>query len=94
MRTLQTLETHLTICNEKGLHVRAATALAQTAGRYQSTVTIEHDGTRANAKSVMHLLLLTAAHGTTVSVRASGVDAREALDMITALIERGFGEEG
>lgn len=89
---MATLEKTLVIPNEKGLHVRAATILAQTAGRFSSSIVIEHAGERANAKSIMNLLLLTASKGTHVHVTASGEDAQEALGAIAELVERGFYE--
>lgn len=89
---MDTLEQTLTITNTKGLHVRAATALSQTASRYDATITLEHGGERANAKSVMNLLLLVAPKGARVRVNAAGPDARAALDAIAELIEAGFGE--
>ena len=80
------------IINSKGLHVRAATLLAQLTASFSATVTVEHAGERANAKSVMNLLLLTAPMGATVRVEASGDDAEEALIAVRALISSGFGE--
>ncbi len=80
------------IINSKGLHVRAATLLAQLTAGFSATVTVEHAGERANAKSVMNLLLLTAPMGATVRVEASGEDAQEALKEICDLISNGFGE--
>ena len=80
------------IVNAKGLHVRAATLLAQLAGSYDATITVEHNGECANAKSVMNLLLLTAPMGASVRVEAEGADAAEALAAVEALIQSGFGE--
>lgn len=80
------------IVNSKGLHVRAATLLAQLSATFSATVTIEHLGERANAKSVMNVLLLTAPMGATVRVLAEGEDADAALDAIRGLIASGFGE--
>ncbi len=89
---MDTLQKTLTIQNEKGLHVRAATVLAQTASRFASSVTLEHGGEKANGKSVMNLLLLTAAKGTQVHVTVSGDDAQAAMEAVTQVIESGFGE--
>ena len=89
---MDTIERTLTIKNSKGLHVRAATALSQTASRFDATITIEHGGERANAKSVMNLLLLVAPQGAVVRVNASGNDARAALEAVSELIDNGFGE--
>jgi len=90
MAVTQREEKILTIVNSKGLHVRAATLLAQTAGRFDAVVTVEHAGERANGKSIMNLLLLTASMGTRVQVTTEGDDAEAAMAAVTNLIERGF----
>ncbi|MEZ4265224.1 MAG: HPr family phosphocarrier protein [Myxococcota bacterium] len=89
---MSTLERTVTIGNSKGLHVRAATMLAREAGRFHAEVTLEHRGVQANGKSVMNLLLLTAAKGAEVRVRVIGEDAVEALAAVVGVIEGGFGE--
>ncbi len=78
--------------NAKGLHVRAATALSQTAGRFDAEVVVVHNGQRSSTKSVMNLLLLTAPHGAEVTVEARGREAEAAVQAICALIAAGFGE--
>ena len=81
------------IINERGLHARAATKLVQVASRYPCEVTLfgeEADG--VNAKSVMGVLLLCGAKGTTVRVRAQGVGATECVEAIGHLIAQRFGE--
>jgi phosphocarrier protein len=80
------------VVNELGLHARAATKLVQLASRYRCEVELEKDGQRANAKSVMGVLLLCGSKGTTLTVHTTGADAHEALRAIGALIEGGFGE--
>lgn len=82
----------LVIPNEKGLHVRAATSLARTAGRFASTVTVMRGDEQVDAKSIMGLLLLTASQGTTIVVEAKGGDAAEAVAAIGELVESGFFE--
>jgi phosphocarrier protein len=89
---MPTAERTLTIVNAKGLHVRAATVLAQTAARFGATVTVARGGDKANGKSVMNLLLLTAAKGTEVHVTTAGDDAEEALAAVSKVIEDGFYE--
>ncbi|MCB9727618.1 MAG: HPr family phosphocarrier protein [Deltaproteobacteria bacterium] len=89
---MTTLESTVRIGNSKGLHVRAATMLAREAVRFASNVTLEHRGVQANGKSVMNLLLLTAAHGAEVRVVVTGDDADEALAAVVRVIESGFGE--
>lgn len=81
------------IVNELGLHARAATKLVQLASRYRAEVELEKDGQRANAKSVMGVLLLCGAKGTKLTVHAQGDDARDAVEAIGALIAGRFGEE-
>jgi phosphocarrier protein HPr len=66
--------------------------IAQQAGTFASTITVEHAGERANAKSVMNLLLLTAPLGASVRIEAKGDDAQDALKAIVALVTSGFGE--
>ena len=80
------------IVNTKGLHVRAATVLAQLAGSFSSNVVLEHAGERANAKSVMNLLLLTAPIGATITVIIDGEDSLNAMEAVGSLIMNGFGE--
>jgi phosphocarrier protein HPr len=80
------------IKNQLGLHARAATKLVQTATKFPCEVEIEHDGQSTNAKSVMGVLLLCGAKGTTVEVRATGVGAQACIDAIGALIDNRFGE--
>lgn len=81
------------IVNELGLHARAATKLVQLASKYPTCeVQIAHDGQTANAKSVMGVLLLCGAKGTTVEVTASGDGAKACVDAIGELIAQRFGE--
>ncbi len=89
-----TLTKTLTIRNPKGLHVRAATILANALKPFDAEVTLSYGDQSANAKSVMHLLLLTAVQGAEVEVAAVGVQAQEALAAVSSVIEDGFGEGG
>ena len=81
------------IQNRLGLHARAAALFVQTATRYRSDVTLEKDGVEVNGKSIMGLMMLAAAKGSEVIVRASGPDERDALETIAALIMDKFHEE-
>jgi phosphocarrier protein len=82
-----------TIVNAKGLHARAAMKLVQIASRYPGEVTVAGpDGQRANAKSVMGVLLLCGSQGTTIEVRARGADPNGVVDAIGRLIADRFGE--
>jgi phosphocarrier protein HPr len=81
------------IINELGLHARAAAKLVRTAEQFESSVALSKDAQRADAKSIMGLLLLCGTQGSRVTVRAQGPDASEAVRAIGALIASRFGEE-
>jgi phosphocarrier protein len=83
----------LLIVNKLGLHARAASHLVKTASGFKAQVTVERDGARANAKSIMGLMLLAAAKGHTVTVTADGEDEAAALAAVEALIRDRFHEE-
>lgn len=87
------VERTVRIMNKLGLHARAAALLVQTSGRYASEVTIEKDGVEVNGKSIMGLMMLAAAKGTDVTVRADGTDEGDALAGIEKLIADKFNEE-
>lgn len=83
-----------TIVNEKGMHARAASALARLASKYPCEISLSGpEEAGVNAKSVMGVLLLCGAKGTTIDVEARGDDAQSAVDAIGALIADRFGEE-
>ena len=81
------------IRNRLGLHARAAAKFVHTATRYSSQIRVGRDGKLMDGKSIMGILLLAAAAGTSVIIIADGVDEREAIDALCRLIEGGFGEE-
>lgn len=89
---MATLSKTLIIRNPKGLHVRAATVLANALKAFEAEVTLSHGEQSANAKSVMHLLLLTAGQGSQVEVSVVGTQAQQALETVSSVIEDGFGE--
>lgn len=80
------------IVNELGLHARAATKLVQLASKYPCDVEIENNGQKANAKSVMGVLLLCGGKGSRVELRAKGERAEECVAAIGTLIAERFGE--
>jgi phosphotransferase system HPr (HPr) family protein len=82
----------LLIRNRLGLHARAAAKLVQAASRFKSKVTVLKGTEEVDAKSILGILLLAAAQGTTIQVTAVGDDAEEALDAIENLIESRFDE--
>jgi phosphocarrier protein HPr len=85
-------EKTLVIQNELGLHARAATKLVQLASKYPCELTVSKDGHEVNGKSIMGVLMLVASKGTTITLRAKGERAGEAIVALTALIDDKFGE--
>ena len=86
------VEAEVTIVNELGLHARAAVKLTQTAQRFPCEITLSRDDQRANAKSVMGVLLLCGSKGTKIMVEADGAGAEEAVAAIGSLVADRFGE--
>jgi phosphocarrier protein HPr len=82
----------LVVQNEVGLHARPAKNLVSLLNKYSSSVFIEKDGYRVNAKSIIGVLTLAAGRGTVLKVIAEGTDAAEALDAVEKLFAEGFGE--
>ena len=87
------VERQFTIINELGMHARAATRFVQVANRYHADIDVEKDGQTVNGKSIMGVLMLVAAQGTVIKVRARGDDAEEAMAALAELITNKFGEE-
>jgi phosphocarrier protein len=86
-------EQRLQITNELGMHARAATKFVQTANKYGSVITVEKDGQQVNGKSIMGVLMLVAAKGSWITVRAQGDDANDALAALATLVKDKFGED-
>jgi phosphocarrier protein len=87
------IERQLEIVNRLGLHARAAAKLVNTAGRFQSRVTMTKDGEEVDAKSILGVLLLAASQGTQLSIRCEGDDESDCMQAVSALIADRFGEE-
>jgi len=81
------------IVNKLGLHARPSAKLTQLASSFSSKVFMSRNGRRVNAKSIMGVMMLAAAKGSTVSLETDGDDEVEAMDALAALISSGFGEE-
>jgi phosphocarrier protein len=84
---LELLERTVKVVNNLGLHARVATRMAQAMQNYSCNVTLVKDDVEVNAKSVLGLLLLAAAPGTELLVRAQGPDRQKAVEEIRRLIE-------
>ena len=87
------VEREFDILNRLGLHARAAARLVRLANGFASEIHLEKDGVEVNGKSIMGVLMLAAPKDTKILVRASGLDAEEALAAIGDLIARKFEEE-
>lgn len=82
----------VTINNQVGLHARPATFFIQKANEFKSSIWIEKDDRRVNAKSLLGVLSLGIVKGTAVNIVADGVDENEAIDTLSALIDSDFSE--
>jgi len=78
------------VINPLGLHARAAARFVGLAGRYDSRIQVTHGSRTIDGKSILGLLLLSAAKGSTLTIGAEGEDAVEALEALSALVARGF----
>ncbi len=83
----------LEIQNRKGLHARAAAAFVKTVEQFDAEVTVERIGQSVNGCSIMGLMMLAAAKGTSIEVKICGTQAKEALEAISELVNNKFGEE-
>ncbi len=81
------------ITNKLGLHARAAAMLVQISNKYKSRIFLERDGKQVNGKSILGILTLACPMGSSLVVRAEGVDEDKALEEIGRLIENKFGED-
>ena len=82
----------VTITNSSGLHARPATFFIQKANTYKSSIWVEKDERKVNAKSLLGVLSLGIAKDMTVTLIADGQDEEEAVAGIVALVNSGFSE--
>lgn len=83
----------LVIVNKLGLHARAAVKLVELASGFSSDVVLVRGTKRVSGKSIMGVMMLAASQGVTLELVVDGGDESEALEKITQLVEKGFGEE-
>jgi len=86
------LQREVEIINKLGLHARASAKLTEVAGRFKSSVWVSRNGRRVNAKSIMGVMMLAAAKGSTLVVETEGPDEQEAMAAVTRLIANRFQE--
>ena len=82
----------VTITNNVGLHARPATFFIQKANSYKSSIWVEKEDRRVNAKSLLGVLSLGIVKGMTITLIADGNDEAEALEGLATLIDSGFAE--
>lgn len=81
---------NVTIKNSVGLHARPATFFIQKANSYKSSVWVEKEDCRVNAKSLLGVLSLGIVEGMTITLIADGSDEAAAIDGLVALVDSGF----
>ncbi|HSM97868.1 MAG TPA: HPr family phosphocarrier protein [Gallionella sp.] len=86
------LKQDVLIFNKLGLHARASAKLTQLASSFRCEVMMSRNSRRVNAKSIMGVMMLAAAKGTTISIETDGEDEAEAMQALLKLINDYFGE--
>jgi phosphocarrier protein HPr len=86
------IEHEIEIKNKLGLHARAAAKLVHCAARFRSDIKIRKGDEEVDGKSILGILLLAAARGTIITIKANGEDEAEAVQAIEALIDAKFDE--
>ncbi|HEY7287538.1 MAG TPA: HPr family phosphocarrier protein [Vicinamibacterales bacterium] len=81
------------VVNQLGMHARAAAKFVHLATRYQARVRVARDAREMDGKSIMGILLLAAARGSTITISADGADENDAVRALVALVQAGFGED-
>jgi phosphocarrier protein HPr len=80
------------ICNKKGLHARASAKFVQTVEKFDAEVRVTRCNESVGGTSIMGLMMLAAAPGTSITVDATGPEAAEVVEALAALIDSRFGE--
>jgi phosphocarrier protein len=78
------------VVNPLGLHARAAARFVHLAGQYASHIQVGRGTRTVDGKSILGLLMLAAARGTTITIRATGTDEDDAIGALAAFTARGF----
>jgi phosphocarrier protein HPr len=81
------------ICNQKGLHARAAARFVKTAHRFDAEIWVRKNGTVVSGRSIMGLMMLAAASGAELEISAAGREADDAVRTLAHLVECKFDED-
>jgi phosphocarrier protein HPr len=87
------VEQEIKVVNALGIHARPASKIVQTANRFKCKIALIKNNTIADAKSILHVMMLGAGFGTTVLVRATGEDEKDAIAALSRLFADKFDEE-
>ena len=82
----------VTLQNQVGLHARPATFFIQKANEFKSSIWVEKEERKVNAKSLLGILSLGITRGTAITVIADGLDEKDAVDALVELIDTNFSE--
>ncbi|CUU43530.1 HPr family phosphocarrier protein [Blastochloris viridis] len=80
------------IINKRGLHARASAKFVMLAETFDAEITVSRAGETVGGTSIMGLMMLAAAPGTSIEITAHGPQASEAMDALSALVTDKFGE--
>lgn len=86
------VSSEVTVSNAVGLHARPATFFIQRANSFKSSIWVEKDDRKVNAKSLLGVLSLGIVKGTTITIIADGTDDEEAVKTLVSVIESNFTE--
>jgi phosphocarrier protein HPr len=82
----------LKLKNKLGLHARSAASIVKVVQQFKSKIYIEHKGQTVDGESILDILTLACPYGGTLTIRAQGVDALDAINELEKLVENKFGE--
>jgi phosphocarrier protein HPr len=82
-----------TICNQRGLHARAAARFVKTAGQFDAEIRVRKNGAEVSGRSIMGLMMLAAAPGSVIELTATGHEAEAAVAALASLVECKFDED-
>ena len=86
------VEQSVQILNKNGLHARPAAEMVKAAAKFKSDITISREDIEVNGKSIMGVMMLAAECGASITLRATGPDAQEAVSALATLVASRFGE--
>ena len=86
------IEREATIVNQEGLHARPAAQIVRLASTFTAEIELLKDGFGVNGKSIMGVMMLAAECGSSITIRAHGADAEQAVEALAELVADGFGE--